>query len=258
VTVVCKSPAELEKMRRAGVVVWTILDELRQMVRPGLTTMDLERHAARRVVELGAEPAFKGYRGYPCVLCTSVNEEVVHGIPSERRRLREGDIVSIDFGAAVEGYFADAALTVPVGRIRPELERLLAVTEQALAQAIAQARVGQRLGDISHAVEAWVEPQGFAVVRELVGHGIGTAMHEPPQVPNFGPPGRGPELRAGMTLAIEPMVSAGTHEVRTLNDGWTVVTADGSYAAHFEHTVAVTDNGPWVLTGAPAASRARG
>ncbi len=235
-------------MRRAGLVVGTILDELRQMVRPGLTTMDLERHAARRVAELGAEPAFKGYRGYPCVLCTSVNEEVVHGIPSERRRLREGDIVSIDFGASVDGYFADAALTVPVGRIRPDLERLLAVTRQALEQAIAQARVGRRLGDISHAVQDWVEQRGFAVVRDLVGHGIGTAMHEPPQVPNFGPPGRGPELRAGMTLAIEPMVTAGTHEVRTLEDGWTVVTADGSYAAHFEHTVAITDNGPWILT----------
>lgn len=235
-------------MRRAGLVVGTILDELRQMVRPGLTTMDLERHAARRVAELGAAPAFKGYRGYPCVLCTSVNEEVVHGIPSERRRLREGDIVSIDFGASVDGYFADAALTVPVGRIRPDLERLLAVTRQALEQAIAQARVGRRLGDISHAVQDWVEQRGFAVVRDLVGHGIGTAMHEPPQVPNFGPPGRGPELRAGMTLAIEPMVTAGTHEVRTLEDGWTVVTADGSYAAHFEHTVAITDNGPWILT----------
>ncbi len=182
------------------------------------------------------------------MLCTSVNEEVVHGIPSERRRLREGDIVSIDFGASVDGYFADAALTVPVGRIRPDLERLLAVTRQALEQAIAQARVGRRLGDISHAVQDWVEQRGFAVVRDLVGHGIGTAMHEPPQVPNFGPPGRGPELRAGMTLAIEPMVTAGTHEVRTLEDGWTVVTADGSYAAHFEHTVAITDNGPWILT----------
>lgn len=247
-TVVCKSATELEKMHRAGLVVWTVLDELRRMVRPGLTTMDLERYAARRVGELGAEPAFKGYRGYPCVLCTSVNDEVVHGIPSEKRRLAEGDIVSIDFGARVEGYYADAAVTVPVGRIAPELARLLRVTREALERAIAQARPGRRLGDISHAVESWVQGHRFSVVRELVGHGIGTEMHESPQVPNFGPPDRGPVLEEGMTLAIEPMVTAGGAAVRTLPDRWTVVTADGSYAAHFEHTVAVTADGPWILT----------
>ncbi len=247
-TIICKSLAELDKMHRAGLVVWEVLNELRGMVRPGLSTMDLEKVAERRVAELGARPAFKGYLGYPCVLCTSINSEVVHGIPSAARKLREGDIVSLDFGAEREGYYADAAVTVPVGKIPPELERLLQVTCEALEQGIAAARLGNRLSDISHAVQSWVEKHGYSVVRDLVGHGIGTKMHEDLQVPNFGAPGHGPRLREGMTLAIEPMVNAGGPAIRVLDDHWTAVASDGSYSAHFEHTIAVTENGAWILT----------
>ncbi len=246
--VICKSEAELEKMHRAGLVVWNVLNELKQMVRPGLTTMDFENYAERRVKEQGARPAFKGYRGYPCVLCTSVNGEVVHGIPSPKRRIEQGDILSLDFGAELEGYYGDAAVTVPVGTISPELERLLRVTRESLDKAIEQARPGNRLTDISHAVQSWVESHGYSVVRELVGHGIGTRMHEDLQLPNYGEPGRGPRLREGMTLAIEPMVNAGGPAIRILDDEWTAVTADGSYSAHFEHTVAITADGPWILT----------
>jgi methionyl aminopeptidase len=248
VTIICKSPAELDKMHRAGLVVWEVLDELRRAVRPGLSTMDLEKMAERRVTELGARPAFKGYMGYPCVLCTSINSEVVHGIPSTARRLREGDILSLDFGAEVEGYYADAAVTVPVGHITPELERLLRVTREALERGIDAAQVGNRLSDISHAVQSWVEKHGYSVVRDLVGHGIGTKMHEDLQVPNYGEPGRGPRLREGMTLAIEPMVNAGGAGISVLDDHWTAVASDGSYSAHFEHTIAVTKNGAWILT----------
>jgi methionyl aminopeptidase len=247
-TIILKSQSELEKMHRAGLVVWDVLNRLRDFVRPGLTTMDLEKLAARRTEELGARPAFKGYRGYPCVLCTSINNEIVHGIPSDRRRIQEGDIVSIDFGVELDGYYADAAVTVPVGSITPPLAKLLQVTREALDKAIEQARPGRRLSDISHAVQDWVERHGFSVVREFVGHGIGTRMHEDLQLPNFGPPGQGPRLQPGITLAIEPMVNAGAPEVRVLKDNWTAVTADGSYSAHFEHTVAVTENGPWILT----------
>jgi methionyl aminopeptidase len=248
VTVNCKSSAELEKMHRAGLVVWEVLDGLRRAVRPGLTTMELEKIAAARLAEGDARPAFKGYMGYPCVLCTSLNSEVVHGIPSAARELREGDILSLDFGVEREGYYADAAVTVPVGEIAPELERLLRVTREALDRAIDAARLGNRLSDISHAVQSWVEKHGYSVVRDLVGHGIGTKMHEDLQVPNFGPPGRGPRLREGMTLAIEPMVNAGGPGIRVLDDRWTAVASDGSYSAHFEHTIAVTKNGPWILT----------
>jgi methionyl aminopeptidase len=248
VAVICKSQAELEKMHRSGLVVWKILNELRQMVRPGITTMDLEKYAERRVEEENARAAFKGYRGFPCVLCTSINDEVVHGIPSPKRRVVEGDILSLDFGVEMEGYYGDAAVTVPVGRISPELERLLRVTRESLDRAIDQARPGNRLSDISHAVQSWVESHGYSVVRELVGHGIGTRMHEDLQLPNYGEPGRGPRLREGMTLAIEPMVNAGGPAIRVLEDDWTAATADGSYAAHFEHTVAVTSDGPWILT----------
>ncbi len=235
-------------MHRAGLVVWNVLEELRQMVRPGMTTMELDQHAERRVAELGARPAFKGYRGYPAVLCTSINEEVVHGIPSPKRVLKEGDILSLDFGAEVDGYFGDAAVTVPVGRISAELERLLRTTRESLDRAIDQCRPGNRLGDISHAVQSWAERHGYSVVRELVGHGIGTRMHEDLQLPNYGEPGRGPRLREGMTLAIEPMVNSGGPGIRVLDDEWTAVSADGSYSAHFEHTVAVTAEGPWILT----------
>ncbi len=246
--IVLKSAAELEKMHRAGLIVWDVLDSLRQMVAPGVTTLDLETFAARRTAEHGARAAFKGYRGFPCTLCTSVNNEVVHGIPSARRTLREGDVVSIDYGVELDGYYADAAVTIPVGRVAPEVERLLTATRDALDRAIAQMIPGNRLSDVGAAVQQTVEPLGFSVVREFVGHGIGTRMHEEPQLPNYGPPGKGPRLEPGLVLAIEPMVAAGRPEVRVLDDGWTAVTVDGSLAAHFEHTVAVTENGPWILT----------
>ncbi len=247
-SIVLKSGRELDMMHRAGLVVWEVLNGLREMVQPGISTMDLEQFAERRSVELQARPAFKGYLGYPCVLCTSVNQEVVHGIPSVSRKLREGDIVSIDYGAEFEGFFGDAAVTLPVGTIRPELEKLLRVTRESLDRAISQVRAGNRLSDISAAVQQWVEQNGFSVVREFVGHGIGTKMHEEPQLPNYGEPGHGPRLQAGMVLAIEPMVNAGSSAVRVLDDKWTAVTTDGSFSAHFEHTVAVTSNGPWILT----------
>jgi methionyl aminopeptidase len=246
--IILRSPEELEKMHRAGLVVWDVLSSLRQMVAPGVTTMDLERFAERRSRELGARPAFKGYRGFPCVLCTSVNNEVVHGIPSAKRKLAEGDIVSIDYGCELDGYFGDAAVTVPVGKIRPELARLLETTREALDRAIEKMRPGNHLGDVSNAVQSWAEQHGYSVVRELVGHAIGTRMHEDLQVPNYGPAGRGPLLEPGLVLAIEPMVNAGGPGIRVLDDEWTAATADGSYSAHFEHTVAVTKNGPWILT----------
>ena len=235
-------------MHRAGLIVWGVLDALRHMVRPGLTTLELNEFAERSAVEKGARPAFKNYRGYPASLCTSLNEEVVHGIPSGKRRLREGDILSLDFGVELDGYYADAAVTVPVGAIRPELETLLNVTRGSLDRAIERVRPGSRLGDVSAAVQEWVEKNGFSIVREFVGHGIGTRMHEEPNVPNYGDPGHGPRLQEGMVFAIEPMVNAGRPEVRVLEDRWTAVTADGSYSAHFEHSVAVTSNGPWILT----------
>jgi methionyl aminopeptidase len=245
--IVCKSPSELETMHRAGLVVWDVLDSLRRMVKPGMTTMELDQFAERRAVEQEARPAFKNYRGYPASLCTSVNDQVVHGIPSGRT-LREGDIVSLDFGVELGGYYADAALTVPVGAIRPELEKLLDVTRASLDQAIEKVRPGHRLGEVSSAVQQWVERNGFSIVREFVGHGIGTRMHEEPNVPNYGDPGKGPKLQEGMVFAIEPMVNAGKADVRVLDDRWTAVTTDGSYSAHFEHTVAVTAAGPWILT----------
>lgn len=245
----CKSQAELETMYRAGLIVWDILAGLRGMVRPGTTTKELDQYAERRAAEHGARPAFKGYRGYPCALCTSINHEVVHGIPAATRRLKEGDIISLDFGVELDGYYADAAVTVPVGNISPELQTLLRVTREALDRAIDRARVGNRLSDISAAVQDWVERRHhFSVVREFVGHGIGTRMHEEPNVLNYGDPGHGPRLQEGMVLALEPMVNLGGPGVRLLDDNWTAVTADGSPSAHFEHTVAVTSNGPWVLT----------
>ena len=246
--IILRSQAELEKIHRAGLIVWDVLTALRDMIRPGMTTMDLERFAERRTAEHGARPAFKGYRGYPCVLCTSINQEVIHGIPSATRKLREGDIISLDFGVEAEGYYADAAVTVPAGTIRPELEKLLRVTRESLDRAIEKMRQGNRLSDVSAAVQTWVEQHGFSVVREFVGHAIGTKMHEDLQLPNYGSPGHGPRLLEGLVLAIEPMVNAGRPEVKMLDDKWTAVTADSSYSAHFEHTVAVTSNGPWVLT----------
>ncbi len=235
-------------MRRAGQVVREVLELVRSLVKPGATTLDLENAAAARLAELGVKAAFKGYHGFPCVLCTSVNSEVVHGIPSPKRVLKEGDIVSVDFGVVVDGYYGDAAITVPVGAIDPDAARLLAVTEASLQAGIAAVRPGATLGDVGAAVQGVVEAGGFSVVRDFVGHGIGVHMHEDPQVPNFGQRGRGMKLRTGMVIAIEPMVNAGKADVKVLGDGWTAVAADGSMSAHFEHTVAVTATGARVLT----------
>jgi methionyl aminopeptidase len=247
--IVCKSQSEIEKMRRSGHVVRQVLDELKAMVAPGVTTMDLEKHAEHRIKELGAKPAFKGYYDYPCVLCTSVNEEIVHGIPSAKRLLRDGDIVSIDCGVVMEGYYGDAAVTVAVGdSVSAERKKLMDVTEKSLYKAIEQVKLGNSISDIGAAVQEFVEANGFSVVREFVGHGIGTKLHEEPQVPNFKARGADTRLREGMVLAIEPMVNSGRPEARVLDDKWTAVTADGSSSAHFEHCVAVTRNGPLILT----------
>ena len=247
--IVCKSGAEIEKMRRSGRVVREVLDTVKAMVKPGVTTMDLERAAEKKIAELGATPAFKGYRDYPCVLCTSVNNEIVHGIPSEKRTLKAGDIVSIDCGVVLDGYYGDSAITVAVGeKVDPELQKLLEVTQAALYRAIEKMRIGNTVGDVGSAVQEVVEANGFSVVREFVGHGIGTRLHEDPQVPNYGTRGQGQRLLEGMVLAIEPMVNAGKPGARVLADNWTAVTEDGSYSAHFEHCVAVTKNGPLILT----------
>jgi len=242
-------------MRRAGLLVWKILEEMKGMVRVGVTTHDLEVVAERMILDAGAKPAFKGYYApsagskFPFVLCTSVNDEVVHGMPSQKRILKEGDIVSIDTGVQLEGYFGDSAVTVPVGRVGEQVEKLLEVTRTSLELAIEQMRVGNRLFDVCGAVERHVTSNGFSIVREYVGHGIGTSLHEEPQVPNYvDRRNENPRLKEGMVLAIEPMVNAGRPETKVLSDRWTAVTKDGSYAAHFEHAVAVTENGPWVLT----------
>jgi methionyl aminopeptidase len=245
--IVCKSPAELEKMRAASQLVAQVLDELAAMVEPGITTADLDAVAERRVRAAGAEPAFKGYRGYPATLCASANEQVIHGIPN-RAPLKAGDIISLDMGVKLAGYYGDSAMTVAVGAVHEDVERLLRVTQEALAKGIAQARVGGRVSDIGHAIQKHVEAHGFSVVREFVGHGIGASLHEEPQIANYGEPGRGPRLAEGMTLAIEPMVNMGKPAVKVLADGWTAVTKDGSLSAHFEHTVAVTANGPEILS----------
>jgi methionyl aminopeptidase len=247
--IVCKSPGEIDKMRRAGRIVRQVLDTVKEMVAPGVSTMDLERAAEKKIRELGAKPAFKGYYDYPCVLCTSVNQEVVHGIPSERRMLKEGDIVSIDCGVVLDGYYGDSAVTVPVGKaVTPELQKLLDVTRDSLYRGIEAMRIGNTIGDVGAAVQKLVEDNGFSVVREFVGHGIGTRLHEDPQLPNYGTPGHGTKLREGMVLAIEPMVNAGGPGVRVLEDKWTAVTEDGRPSAHFEHCVAVTKDGPLILT----------
>jgi len=236
-------------MRRSGHLVREVLDHVRALVAPGVTTMDLERAAEKKIKDLGAKPAFKGYYDYPCVLCTSVNEEIVHGIPSDKRVLKTSDIVSIDCGVVLDGYYGDAAITVPVGdSLKPELQKLLAVTEASLYKGIEQARIGNAVGDVGAAVQEYVEANGFSVVREFVGHGIGTKLHEEPQVPNFGARGQGTRLREGMVLAIEPMVNSGKPATRVLDDKWTAVTVDGSCSAHFEHCVAVTRDGPVILT----------
>ena len=257
--IICKSPSELERMKAANQVVAEVLQALREAVRPGVTTGELDALAEARIRAAGAEPAFKGYHGFPASLCASVNEEVIHGIPSQRE-LMEGDIVSLDIGAVLDGFYGDSAITVPVGRVSELAAQLLEVTEESLHHAIAQVKVGARISDLGHAVQTHVERHGFSVVREFVGHGIGSKLHEEPQIPNYGPAGRGPRLAEGMVLAIEPMVNMGKPAVRVLSDGWTAVTKDGLLSAHFEHTVAVTAVGPLVLTavGGPVVARADG
>ena len=245
--IVCKSAAEIERMRSANVLVADVLAELAAMVAPGVTTTDLDAAAERLVRAGGAEPAFKGYRGYPCTLCASVNEQVVHGIPSARA-LESGDVVSLDMGVKLNGFYGDSAVTVAVGTVSDAAASLLRVTREALDKGIAQVQLGGRISDIGHAIQKHVEAHGFSVVREFVGHGIGAALHEEPQIANYGEPGRGPRLAEGMVLAIEPMVNMGRPAVKVLGDGWTAVTKDGSLSAHFEHTVAVTKAGPLVLT----------
>jgi methionyl aminopeptidase len=250
--IVCKSPAEIEKMRVSNGLVAEVLAHLATLVVPGVTTLDLDVEAEKLVRAAGAVPAFKGYRGFPSTLCVSVNEEVVHGIPS-KRRLVEGEIISVDMGVKLDGFYGDSAVTLPVGKISPEAAHLLRVTEEALEKAIEQVKVGGRVSDIGHAIQQHVEANGFSVVRQFVGHGIGASLHEEPQIANYGAPGRGPRLAEGMTLAIEPMVNMGGQAVKVLGDGWTAVTKDGSLSAHFEHTVAVTKDGPLVLTARTAA-----
>jgi methionyl aminopeptidase len=245
--IVCRSQAELDRLRAANALVARILAELRQRVAPGVTTAELDALADRRIREARATAAFKGYHGYPATICASINEQVVHGIPSDRR-LKDGEIVSIDMGAILDGYYGDSAVTVPVGRVSAEAAELLRVTEEALYKAIAVVRPGARVSDIGHAVQAHVEAHGFSIVREFVGHGVGRSLHEEPQIPNYGTPGRGPRLAEGMVLAIEPMVNRGGAEIRILGDGWTAVTRDGSLSAHFEHSVAVTAEGVEILS----------
>ena len=242
-----KSPAEIERMRAACVAAAQILEAVAALVEPGRTTKDLDDAAGESISKWGGKSPFLGYKGYPGNICVSVNDEVVHGIPG-KRRMQYGDIVSLDVGIVLDGFVGDNARTVPVGLVSPRTQELLQVTEQALHAAIAQARAGNRVGDISHAVQSAVEAHGFSVVREFVGHGVGRKMHEDPQIPNYGQPGEGPKLKPGMTLAIEPMINAGASAVQMLSDGWTVVTADGSPSAHFEHTVLVTDGEPEILT----------
>jgi methionyl aminopeptidase len=243
-----KSAREIGLMRTAGHVLSDVIDHLRGFVKPGLSTLEIDEDVESFIAARGAKPAFKGYRGFPATVCISINEEVVHGIPSAHRRIQEGDIVGLDLGCIVDGYYADCAFTLAIGDVPPKVQQLLDVTRESLDQAIQECRPGRRLSDVSHAVQVHVERHGFSVVRAFVGHGIGRALHEDPQVPNFGDPGRGPQLRPGMVLAIEPMVTMGSWEVRVLDDGWTAVTRDGSLAAHFEHTIAVTDTDPEVLT----------
>ena len=245
--IIRKSKAEIEKMRSAGRIVAEVLERLAGMVVPGITTLDLDREADRMIREAGAIPTFKGYNGYPASICTSVNDEIVHGIPS-KRKLRQGDIVGIDCGATYLGYVGDSAVTVAVGAVSDDIKKLMQATRQSLYEAIGKCVVGNRLGDVCNAVQAYVEPLGYSVVQNYCGHGVGRAMHEEPQVPNYGKAGTGPYLREGWVIAIEPMINLGRHETRQLSDGWTVVTKDGRPSAHFEHTVAITESGPQILT----------
>lgn len=246
--IILKSLQEIEKIRKACLVVADVLDRIRDEIRPGVSTQALDEFAELLILAAGARPAFKGYRGYPKTLCTSLNNQIIHGIPSKTVVLKTGDIISVDVGAIVDGFYGDAAMTFPVGRISPEAERLTRITEESLSRGIEQARPGNRLYDISHAVQRHVESHGYSVVREFVGHGIGRNMHEDPQIPNFGESGQGPRIKAGMVFAIEPMVNLGGSATVVTDDGWTAITVDGSLSAHFEHTVAVLPDGPWILT----------
>jgi methionyl aminopeptidase len=246
--VIIKSPREIEKIRKACQIVAEILQVLKEEIRPDVTTWHLNVLSEELATKRNAKPAFKGYHGYPYALCTSVNEEVVHGMPSRTRRLREGDIISIDYGVVVDGYYGDAAITVPVGEIGENASKLCSVTKAALYKGIEQAKVSNRLSDISHAIQSFVEQHGFSVVREFVGHGIGQRLHESPQVPNYGLPGKGIKLKPGLVLAIEPMINQGRAEVEILSDRWTAVTVDRGLSAHFEHTIAITENGPDILS----------
>ncbi len=245
--IIYKTPQEIEAMRASNRIVARILNELKRLVRPGVSTRELDLYAEKRALEMGATPAFKGYRGYPASLCTSVNEEIIHGIPSDRA-LKEGDIIGLDFGVLHDGLFGDAAVTVGVGMISPEAEKLISIAEKAFAEGLDQMKEGNRISDISYAIQQCVESEGFSVIRSFVGHGIGHSPHEEPQVPNFGPPGRGPKIREGLTLAIEPMIAAGDWREEILDDGWTAVTRDRSLSAHFEHTVAMTSRGVEILS----------
>lgn len=243
-----KSKDEIALMRDAGRIVSEILDELEKAIAPGVSTWDLDQLAEKLIYQKGAKPAFKGYLGFPCVLCASVNEEVVHGIPSKKRKLAEGDLMKIDFGVVYKGFYGDSARTVPVGKVTDEALALLTATRESLYKGIEAMRPGNRLGDIGFAVQKHVEQRGFSVVRDFVGHGIGKKLHEPPQVPNYGQPDTGMKLRSGMVLAVEPMVNVGTHEVEVLDDDWTAVTLDGKLSSHWEHTILITDDGPEILT----------
>lgn len=243
-----KNDNEIQKMREAGKVTAAVLKQMTEMVKPGISTLDLDQAAEKTIRSFGATPLFLGYYGFPGSICASVNEEVVHGIPKKDRILKSGDIISIDTGARLDGFCSDAAITLGVGKVSDEAQRLMDVTKKSLYKAIGQVKPGNRLGDVQHAVETFAISQGMGVVRDYCGHGIGRNMHEEPSIPNFGKPGTGPLLEKGMVLAIEPMLTAGTFRVRELDDGWTVVTRDGSYAAHFEHTVAVTANGSEIFT----------
>ncbi len=245
--IILKSPDEVEKIRASNVIVANILNELRGIIKPGITTIELDRYSEELALKMGAKPAFKGYRGYPFSLCTSVNGEVVHGMPSDRV-IRTGDIISLDFGIYHKGYYGDSAITVPVGEVPSVAQALIQTTEEALYNGIKEMRAGNRLGDISASVQECVEAAGFSVVRDFVGHGIGRSLHEEPQIPNFGVRDRGVKLEVGMVFAIEPMVNEGTYKVKVLDDGWTVVTADGKLSAHFEHSVAIAEDGPVILS----------
>ena len=246
--IILRSRAEIDKIKTSCLIVAEILDRLVERIKPGITTWELNAISEELALSKQAKPAFKGYQGYPFALCTSVNEEVVHGMPSKQRRLKEGDIISLDFGVVLDGYYGDGAVTAPVGEIAEEAARLCAVTEECLYEGISQAISGNRLSDISHAIQDYVEARGYSVVREFVGHGIGQNLHESPQIPNYGPPGKGVRLKPGMVLAVEPMINAGEPDVEILEDQWTAVTRDRKLSAHFEHTIAITEDGPQILT----------